>query len=78
MAELKGFVANFAFSSGAGELVTVSVFRDRATATASDEIALSFVRDELGSLEIERADTIGGGEIVVSRVTETLLEPIHA
>src|ERR1019366_7960222 len=55
MAELKGFVAYFVFSSGAGELVTGSGFRDRATATASDEIALSFVRDALGSLEIAPA-----------------------
>src|ERR1035441_4410103 len=45
MAELDGFVAYFVFSSGQGELVSVSVFRDRATATASDEVALVFVRD---------------------------------
>jgi hypothetical protein len=78
MAELDGFVAYFVFSSGAGELVTVSVFRERAAATASDDVALTFVRDELADVEIERSDSIGGGEIVVSRVTDALLEPIHA
>ena len=77
MADLDGFVAYFVFSSGTGELVTVSVFRDRAAAGASDEIALAFVRDELEGLHIERTDAIGGGQIVVSRVTPALLEPIH-
>jgi hypothetical protein len=78
MAELDGFVAYFVFSSGSGELVSVSVFRDQAAASASDEVALTFVRDELDDLDIERTDAIGGGEIAVTRVTEALLEPIHA
>jgi hypothetical protein len=78
MAELDGFVAYFVFSSGQGELVSVSVFRDRASATASDEVALVFARDELDDVEIERTDMIGGGVIAVSRVTEAFIEPIHA
>lgn len=78
MATLDGFVAYLVFSDGARELVTVSIFRDRLTAAASDEIALQFVRDELADLDIRRTDMIGGGEIAVSRVTETLLEPVHA
>jgi hypothetical protein len=67
MAELDGFVAYFVFSSGQGELVTVSVFRDRAAATASDEVALAFTSDELEDVDIERTDMIGGGVIAVSR-----------
>jgi len=78
MAELDGFVAYFVFSSGTGELISVSVFRDRAAASASDELALAFVRSELDDLEVERTETIGGGEIIVSRVTEALLKPVHA
>jgi hypothetical protein len=78
MAELDGFVAYLVFSGGPGELVSVSVFRDRSTAAASDELALQFVRDELSGFDIKRADIVGGGEIVVSRVTKALLEPIHA
>ena len=74
MAELDGFVAYLVFSGGAGELVTVSVFRDRATATASDELARQFVANALSDFEIKRADMVGGGEIVVSRVTNALLE----
>jgi hypothetical protein len=78
IAEFDGFVAYFVFGSRTGELLTVSVFRDRATAAVSDELALAFMRDELNDLQIGQTDTIGGGEIVVSRVTEALLEPIHA
>jgi hypothetical protein len=77
MAELDGFVAYFVFSSGEGELAAVSVFRDRETASSSDVVALAFVRDELEKVEIERSNALGGGEIVVSRVTDALLEPIR-
>jgi hypothetical protein len=78
MAGLEGFVAYLVFSGGPGELVSISVFRDRAAATVSDELALQFVRDELPDFDIKRADIVGGGEIVVSRVTDALLHQIHA
>ncbi len=78
IAELDGFVAYLVFSGGAGELVSVSVFRDRVAATASDALALQFVRDELADFDITQTDMVGGGEIAVSRVTETLLEPVHS
>jgi hypothetical protein len=78
MAELDGFVAYFVFSSGTGELVSVSVFRDRASAEVSDEVAVRFVGEDLGDVDIERSEPVGGGEIAVSRVTEALLEPIHS
>jgi hypothetical protein len=78
MAELDGFVAYLVFSGVPGELVSVSVFRDSAAATASDELAVQFVSDELADFDIKRADMVGGGEIVVSRVTEALLEPVRA
>jgi hypothetical protein len=78
IAKLDRFVAYFVFNSGAGELVTVTVFRDRAAAAASDELAMAFVRSNLDDLDIQRTDTVGGGEIVASRVSRKLLEPIHA
>jgi hypothetical protein len=78
MAELDGFVAYFVFSPESGELASVSVFRDRDAATASDQVALTFVREQLADLQIERTEAIGGGEIAVTRVTASLLEPIHA
>ena len=78
IAQLDGFVAYFVLGLPAGELVSVSVFCDRDAALASDEVAAAVVRDHLDVLGIERTDTIGGGVIVVRRVTEALLEPIHA
>ncbi len=78
IAELDGFVAYFVFGLATGEVVSVSVFRDRAAVVASDEVAQAFVRDQLDELGIERTDAIGGGTVVVTRVTETLLEPIRA
>ncbi len=36
MAELEGFIASLVFSGDAGELVSFSVFRDQASATASN------------------------------------------
>jgi len=77
MAKLARFVAYFVFGSGTGELVTVSVFRDRAASIGSDELALAFVRYNLDDLDVERTDMIGGGEIVVSRVTGAFLESTH-
>ena len=78
MADLDGFIAYFVFSSADGALVSVSVFADRDAAYRSDEVAQAFVRDELEHLQIERTDSIGGGQIVVDRVTDALLQPIHA
>jgi hypothetical protein len=57
--------------------VTISLFRDRAAAEASDELALEFVRQELTRFGIERSEVIGG-EVLVSRAMAELLEPAHA
>jgi hypothetical protein len=75
MAKLHRFVAYFVFGSRTGELVTVSVFQDRAASSGSDELAMAFVRYNLDHLDVERTDMIGGGEIVVSRVSAPFLEP---
>lgn len=77
MAELNGFLAYFVFSPRDDDLISVSVFSDRGAASISDAVAVKFVREELSHLEIERTEAIGGGEIVVSRVTDALLEPIR-
>lgn len=74
---MDGFEAYHALDCGGGEIMSVSLFRDQATAEASDELALEFVRQELGSFEIERTEVIGG-EVLVSRAMAGLLEPAHA
>jgi hypothetical protein len=60
-----------------GEIMSISLFGDQAAAEASDDLALEFVRQELGDFDIERTEVIGG-EILVSRAMAELLEPAHA
>jgi hypothetical protein len=74
---IEGFEAYHALDCGRGEIMSISLFRDQAAAEGSDELALEFVRQELGSFDIERTEVIGG-EVLVSRAMAELLEPAHA
>ena len=75
--EMDGFEAYHVVDCGAGEIMSMSFFRDLATAEESDDRALEFVRDELGDFDIERTEIVGG-EVAVTRAMEELLEPAHA
>jgi hypothetical protein len=74
---LDGFEAYHALDCGRNEILSISVFRDQASAEASDDLALQFVGEELGEFDIERTEVIGGG-VIVSRAVAELLEPAHA
>ena len=74
---MDGFEAYHALDGGRGEILSISMFRDQASAEASDERALDFVREHLGGFDIERTEVIGG-EVRVSRALSELLEPAHA
>jgi heme-degrading monooxygenase HmoA len=76
LAEIDGFVSYRVFDCGAAELLSVSVLRDESAAAASEELALTFVREQLDDFELERADIVGGGEIAVSRKTGEALESL--
>jgi hypothetical protein len=75
MANLRGFVAYFVFNPAASDLVTISVFDDYAGVSGSDEIAMAFAPYDLDHLDIQRVDTIGGGQIIVSPASQELLQP---
>jgi len=75
--QLDGFEAYHALDCGRGEILSISLLRDQASAEASDELALQFVGEELGGFQIERSEVIGG-EVIVSRAMAKLLEPAHA
>lgn len=75
--EMDGFEAYHVVDCGAGEIMSMSFFRDLATAEESDDRALEFVRDELGDFDIERTEVVGG-EVAVTRAMQELLEPAHA
>jgi hypothetical protein len=74
---MDGFEAYHALDSGRGEIVSISLFFDEATAEESDERALEFIRDHLQDFDIERAEVIGG-RVLVSRALADVLEPAHA
>jgi hypothetical protein len=74
---MEGFEAYHALDCGNGEIVSISLFRDQATAEQSDERALEFIRNDLADFEIERTEVIGG-RVAVSRARADLLEPAHA
>ena len=74
---MDGFEAYHALDCGGGEIVSISLLRDPAAVADSDELALEFVRRELGEFDIERTEVIGG-EVLVSRAIAELLEPAHA
>jgi hypothetical protein len=75
--ELDGFVAYHALDCEGGEILSISIFRDQASAEDSDELALQFVRDKLADFDIERTEVMGGA-VIVSRAMAEVLEPAHA
>jgi len=75
--DLPGFVVYHALDAGQGEILSISVFDDQSQAEESDDLALAFVREELGAFDIERTEVIGG-QVMVSRARAKVLEPAHA
>lgn len=72
-----GFVAYECVQCGDDELITLSIFRDRAGAERSAELAGDFVRAYLSDMEITRL-AVYDGDVKVSRAATEVLEPAHA
>jgi hypothetical protein len=77
VAELPGFVGYHALDCGGGAILSINLFADQEGAEVSDQLALDFVREELGEFDIERTEVIGG-KVLVSRARAEVLEPAHA
>ena len=75
--QMNAVEAYHALDCGHGRILSITLCRDQAGAESSDEMALSFVHDELGDFDIERTEVIGG-EVIVSRAMASLLDPAHA
>jgi hypothetical protein len=73
VAALDGFLGYRVIDCSGGELLSISLFRDSPAAAVSDELAAQFVNAELGDVRVDRTDIVGGGPVVVSRVTDALL-----
>ncbi len=71
-----GFIAYQALDMGSGRICTLSVFRTREQADASNELAAEWVAEELMDFELERMGVMGG-EVMVSRALTDMLEPAH-
>jgi hypothetical protein len=77
IAEVEGFVAYEVVVGEEGELMTMTVFRDRETAAQSSDMAAEWVRSTLaGQFDITRIDATLG-EVAVSRAMADMLEPAH-
>ena len=69
-----GFIAYHVVRTGDHAVASVTLFRERDQAEASNELAAEWVTDALADFEVERMGVIGG-EVMVSRANADLLEP---
>lgn len=63
ISSMPGFLAYYAFDGGHGVVVSVSVFRDKATSEASNQQAMDWVRENLTSLFTGDSPIIVTGEV---------------
>lgn len=71
-----GFVAYQAVDCGGGEVMSITIFRDREGIERSTEFAARWVNENLGEFQLERTEVLGG-EAMVSRAASEVLEPAH-
>ena len=69
-----GFVAYHAIDTGNDMVMTISLFRDREQAEASNELAAQWVAEALSEFSVTRVGVIAG-EAMVSRASAEILEP---
>jgi hypothetical protein len=71
-----GFVSYEFVDCGDGEVMTISIFRDAHGAAGSRDLAQRWTDENLQDLEFTRMAALGG-EILVSRADQDMLEPGH-
>ena len=75
-AQEPGFVAYQVVQTGERTIASITSFRGREQAEASNELAAEWVAEELADFAIERMGVMGG-EVMVSRAIADMLEPAH-
>jgi hypothetical protein len=73
--EQLGILHYQAIDTGDGTIMTVTVFEDEERCRRS-ETAAAEVREALSEFQVEEIDALTG-EVMVSRATERVLEPVH-
>jgi hypothetical protein len=71
-----GFIDYQVVATGDDTIMSMTIFEDEEQCLASNDIAAEFVREHLAAFEVERLDVFGG-EVMVSRAAEKVLEPAH-
>jgi hypothetical protein len=68
-----GFIAYQVVQTGPSTVASITTFRERDQAEASNELAAQWVGDSLSDFDVDRMGVIGG-EVMVSRVAAEMLE----
>ncbi len=76
LAEEPGFVDYQAVATGDDMIVSMTIFEDEEQCLASNDMAAEFLREHMGPFQVERLD-VSGGEVMVSRAAEKVLQPAH-
>jgi hypothetical protein len=76
LSEEPGFVDYQVMETGDETITSVTIFEDEDQCMHSNDLAAEFVRDHLADFQIARFDMFGG-EVMVSRAAEKVLEPAH-
>jgi heme-degrading monooxygenase HmoA len=75
-AQEPGFISYQVARTGDRTVASVTTFREREQAEASNDLAAQWVAEELADFEAERMGVMGG-EVMVSRANAEMLEPAH-
>jgi hypothetical protein len=73
--EQLGILNYHAIDTGGGTIMTVTVFEDEEAGKLA-EAAAAGVREALAEFRVEEIEALSG-EVMVSRATEKVLEPVH-
>jgi hypothetical protein len=76
LSEEPGFVDYQLMDAGDGTIASVTIFDDEDQCLRSNDMAAEFLGDHLAGYNVERIDMLGG-EVMVSRAAERVLQPAH-
>ncbi len=76
LAAQPGFIDYQVVVTGDDTIMSMTIFDDEERCLASNDIAAEFVREHLQPFQVEQLEVIGG-EVMVSRAAEKVLEPAH-
>jgi hypothetical protein len=76
LAEEPGFVDYQVVATSDDMIMSMTIFDSEDQCLASNDLAAEFVREHLQAFQVERLDVFGG-EVMISRAAEKVLEPAH-